>query len=395
MKSRQNFHNIALCLLSALFPFFAFFQMTIINSVSPELMSALGFSHAELGILSSAYLYGDTLMLIPAGLLLDRIGTKRALMAGVMLLIVGTAIFSFSKSIELTTLGRFIAGLGHGFALISSFRVASLYLPEKMRGRMMSFILTIAFLGGLFAQGPFVWIYERIGYKNAMSLQLLLGVAIFLIFIFIFKLPKNEEVTSKQETLKFNQALLLVFKNKQNWLSIGYIVLMGVPFMLLGAVFGTEYLVQYKNLSVQNASSIVGLIFLGIIIGTPVSGWLYDKLGSFKVVALISSLITLLICVLIFKSTINYYLMFLLLGIFSSTQSLGYPIIANNNPQEITSTAMGMANFIIMLLLASTQLLSGIMASHSTLRNSLEAIIIVAIGLSIVSVLLMRNSKSF
>ena len=52
-------------------------------------------------------------------------------------------------------------------------------------------------------------------------------------------------------------------------------------------------------------------------------------------------------------------LLFFGLGLLTSSQTLGYPLITENNPKELTGTAMGVAAVIIMGFPALIQPLSG------------------------------------
>lgn len=75
--------------------------------------------------------------------------------------------------------------------------------------------------------------------------------------------------------------------------------------------------------------------------------------------ALSSLSVMLLIITLKSPSEAVLTALFFLLGLTTSTQVLGYPMITENNPKELTGTSMGVAAVIIMGLAALIQPLSG------------------------------------
>src|SRR6185437_3881379 len=92
-------------------------------------------------------------------------------------------------------------------------------------------------------------------------------------------------------------------------------------------------------------------------------GFISDRVGSRRRIMLYGAILTLLTLIVVYQwhSASFSYLMvfFFLIGLFGSSQVLGYPVISENNAKEITSTAMGFTNVLIMLVIASSQLFFG------------------------------------
>ena len=61
--------------------------------------------------------------------------------------------------------------------------------------------------------------------------------------------------------------------------------------------------------------------------------------------------------------------LFFLLGLFTSSQVLGYPVITDAAPEEAKGTAMGLSAFVIMGLAFILQPLTGWILDHSGLAN--------------------------
>ncbi len=77
-------------------------------------MTEFGLSHAQAGFLFSVFFYGYVAMQIPAGLLGDRFGRKRVLIAGILLVAVGALATGLARTLVVLGLARLLTGLAQG-----------------------------------------------------------------------------------------------------------------------------------------------------------------------------------------------------------------------------------------------------------------------------------------
>ena len=81
-----------------------FFDVAFFAAIAPllpEYVDELGLSKAEAGILSAAYAAGTLLGSLPAGFVASRVGPKRTVIAGLLLLGCASFVFGFAKDIAL------------------------------------------------------------------------------------------------------------------------------------------------------------------------------------------------------------------------------------------------------------------------------------------------------
>ena len=69
---------------------FAFFHRVAPGVFAKELMQAFGVTGAGVGLLSATYFYAYAGLMIPAGVLLDRLGVRRVVGAGGLVMGAGT-----------------------------------------------------------------------------------------------------------------------------------------------------------------------------------------------------------------------------------------------------------------------------------------------------------------
>lgn len=355
------------CLVSALFFFYEFIQMNMFNSLSSDLMATFKIDSTGLGKLSASYFWGDVLFLFPAGMILDRFSTRKIILTALLVCVVGTLVFANAESLLLAKLCRLVTGIGNAFCFIACIRLASRWFPAQRMALVIGLIVTIAMLGGAFAQAPFSYLSKHFGWRHALMFNAGFGIIILgLIWWYVFDAPPNairNEFKSGLAKYSAWRTAKFVLANSQNWLCGLYICLLNLGLMLLGALWGGLYLEQAHHLPFEQIGLVTSMAFFGLILGSPALGWLSDNMGKRKpmmIVGAIFSIMTIIAIMFIPQlSFITAMSLFFLLGFFTSAQVIGYPVVTESNPVAITSTATGLASFLIMLGPAIAQPLFG------------------------------------
>ncbi|MFU8797414.1 MAG: MFS transporter [Gammaproteobacteria bacterium] len=368
-KQKEGLSSWIICLSASLFPLFAFIQMNLLNVLSTDILKGFSINERQLSTLSAMYVYADAIFLIPAGLLFDRYRTQNMLILGFTLSILGTVLFANSYTLLIASIARFVSGFGHAFALIGCFKLVSDLFHDRRQAFLIGLTITIAMFGGMLAQTPLAFLNQTVGWRKAVWIDAIFGILILIALFSIFSFnrePKKRNQERLNISLCINN-LKLAFKNSQNWLCGLYVCCLSLPLMILGALWGSSYLISRHNLSAVDASFVTMMVFLGTIIGSPVWGWLSDYTNKQKIFMVVGAVFSLLLVLVILYinnlSVTQLIVLFFSLGGFSSAQVLGYPAIAENSPAEYRSTSMGFANVIMMAGAATLQLLYGVALS--------------------------------
>lgn len=343
-------------LTAALYFFFVFLQLNVFNALSPSLMQAFQMSADQLGELSTAYFYTSVLFLIPAGTLLDRFSTKRIILTCICISIVATVWFAFATQLWEAWVARLLVGTVGAFGLLSGVRLATRWFEPRQMALVVGLIVTMAMIGGMLAQTPLTIITDRDGWRHALMLDASLGVLFFvLIGIIVRDTPRTKFSSEKQShstSMGVLKELTLVMKNKQNWFAGLYASLINLPIFLLGATWGSLYLVQAHGLTRDQASNVVTMLFVGMIIGSPVSGWISDRLRKRRLPMIMGALLSMAVIVAIMYAPHLTYssatMLFFLLGLVAGVQIIAYPLIAESNSLQFTGAAEGLASVLIM-----------------------------------------------
>ncbi|MCD8525525.1 MAG: MFS transporter [Gammaproteobacteria bacterium] len=357
------------CLVMSLFFFYEFVQMNIFDSIAQDVLVDFSLSSTTVGYLASMYFYGNFLMVIPAGMLLDRFSTKKIALVAMIVSTIATIVFSQTHALLLAQICRFMAGMGAGFCFLSNIRLASRWFSANHLAFVTGVIVTMAMIGGMVAQTPMAVLAEHVGWRYAMLTNGLLGVLIIvLIGLIVRDQPAREEAhveTEHQHLKKYGvlHSLSFVIRGKNNWLGGFYTTLMNLPIFILGALWGMTYLEQVRGISHAEASYVISMLFVGVIFGSPAFGWFSDKILSRRKPMLMGAIMSLIVVLMMLYiphlSVGSLLLLSFLLGFLTSSQIISYPAIAELNPIELTASAVSIISLVIMASGVIVQPLTG------------------------------------
>lgn len=346
-------------LAAASFFFFQFIQITMFNILKPELIVELKADPSILSFISSLYFYGTVLLLLPAGVILDYISTRKVILVTMSLSLIGLVIFATANSIFMAGLGRFLVGVSGGpFCLISSMRLAARWFPERRLAFVTGVIIALGMFGGMVAQLPLGVLVAKFGWRTAMYANIGLGVFLLgIMYLFVYDHPWGKGKEYKQQmafyhTTGFISGLKRVLLKKQNWNCGLYASLLNLPILIFGALWGFIYLVQVFNLPRFEASMACTALFLGMLIGGPIFGFVSDRILRRKLPMLIglvlcfTAMVTLLTAQNLSFGSLA--LVLFLVGLGSSAQILAYPTVADSNSPALTGSALGLTSTLVM-----------------------------------------------
>ena len=338
---------------------FEFFQINMFNALDPSLIKEFNTNATELSFLSSLYFYGTILLIFPAGMILDRVSPKKLILGALTLSLIGTALFATAESLFAACLGRFIVGVTGGpFGLLSTLKIASRWFPEQKLAFVTGVIIAVGMLGGILAQTPFILLVDSLGWREALGVDIAIGaVILFFIWQIAKDFPEEKAALYNNHTIEFKelgfvQGLLTVIKKPQNWLCGIFASLLNLPIFLLGALWGTIYLEQVYGLNRVDASYVTSMLYIGMLLGSPLFGRISDELKSRKKPMLVGNVICFFTMLVVINNTQLsipvLMLLFFVIGFGSSSQIIAYPTVAESNPKYLTGSSQGLAAVLIM-----------------------------------------------
>lgn len=120
----------------------------------PDYADDLGLSKSQAGLLLGAYGAGALAGGIPSGFFAARIGPRRSMVAGLLLLGATTILFALASEAPVLGLARFGQGLASALAWTGALSLVTLETDRERRGELLGTIFSFAILG--YILGPMV-----------------------------------------------------------------------------------------------------------------------------------------------------------------------------------------------------------------------------------------------
>jgi MFS family permease len=152
---------------------------TAITPLLPRYVDDLGLSKGGAGVLSAAYAAGTLIASLPAGLAAARVGPRRALLSGLLLLGLASLAFGFARQAWLLDAARFVQGVAGAMAWAGALTWLVIATPEKRRGSVIGDVLGAAIAGALLGPGLGA-LAEGIGTEPIFSSVLALSMGLSL-----------------------------------------------------------------------------------------------------------------------------------------------------------------------------------------------------------------------
>lgn len=371
-----------------------FFHRTAPAVVALEMMSDLNAGAVLVGLLASGYFYPYAIMQLPTGLLSDTWGPRKTITLFFLIAAVGSILLGFSFNITSAIFGRVVVGLGASTLYVCALKIFSQWYKSQEFATMTGFLISVGGMGLLVSTVPLALLSNAFGWRAPFLLTgvITLILALF-VWIFVRNSPKELDMSPIVDPLRVGSSsydqkmgmfdsMVKVLRLKDYWpISIWMFCTMAI-YLSFGGLWGGPYLIQVYNMTNVEASRILLMIAVGMIIGGPMLGLLSDRIiKRRKIVVNISSIILLLMMSLLYFRIssipiVGLYLICLGMGMFSvGIVGLGYALIKDLFPIEIAGTSTGIANFFPFFLGALYQPLMGyILELHGTVGGSYTTI---------------------
>jgi MFS family permease len=171
-----------------------------ITPLLPGYVDDLGLSKSSAGVLSGAYAAGTLVASLPAGFMAARLGPRRTLLAGLVLLGAASLAFGFGSHIVLLDAARFIQGIAGALAWAGALTWLIVTVPDSRRGTVIGDVLAIAIAGALL--GPAVGaLAHAVGTKPVFSSVLVIAVGLAVLALRL-PLPGHGERLDARQTAR-------------------------------------------------------------------------------------------------------------------------------------------------------------------------------------------------
>ena len=314
---------------------------SVLPPVLPILSVELGLSHAQAGLLETAYLIGYIISKLPAGALSERYGARKVLSMSMVGYGASTLMISYAQGFSHIFVLRFFVGLFQGVHLPVSNALLSDRFGDK-QNRAIGFNESGPNVGNTLAFPIAVSILSIWGWRTAF---LLLSLPAFLLSIASLVLMKEDPVT--------NPTGKVVEKGNLRdylWVLIPYALSHAAYNLVLRTTFTfiPSFLVEFKGMDVAAAGFMATVLpFAGIFtkIG---SGFIMERTGSKNAICGAATLSAVFLATLVFfpdTSLLTVNLLILGLTLYSISPII-YASTTGSLPSGLKAMGLGVVTMV-------------------------------------------------
>jgi len=351
-----------------------FYLYEFVVRVAPGVMETslqrdLDASAGELATALGAYYYIYAPMQLIVGLLMDRIGAKRLILGATCFVVGGCFLEAYAQDLDMLAMGRMLQGLGSAFAYVGAVYLNVIWFPHRKLALMIGLTASLGMLGAITGNAGIVALVEAGGWRWTLHLIAWAGLGLLVLIWLVIPPPSSWEIERKKahpekhpfKALSTNLKIVLI--NYQTWI-IGFVgACLYLPLIVFGALWGDNYVMKVSAVDKGVAASAVSMLYVGWLVGAPLTGWLSDKVQRRKPFFIFSTLGmgALFLGMLAFSHIPIVFMFFLLFaaGLFSCLANLTMVTVLGMVPGYASGTAMASVNMMIMLLGSIFQPLSG------------------------------------
>jgi MFS family permease len=365
MKQKISSRAYVVWALAAGFFFAEYFARVAPSVMALQLIRDFHINAVALGSLSAFFYYAYVCMQLPVGTLIDHYGPHKllTLMAGICGL--ACLLFAASHALWVADIARLLMGFSAAFAFVGALKLASNWFPQSRFGMMAGATQALGMIGAAVGEGPVGFLVEYSGWRYSM---VCIGIFLIILALLIgFIVSDNPNVPSwpednKKQLSTFKslwRSLVAVLSTGQCWVNGIFVGFLYAPTAAFAELWGASYLHVTYHLSMATAGTMIGGIFIGFAISSPLAGWLSDRIQRRKPIMFLSALCSLILMTVILYvpgiPTWGITVLLICYGASNVAVATSYAVACEQVSTDVSGTSMSFANMASVIIGALLQ----------------------------------------
>ena len=267
-----------------------------LSIAAPTIQKEYGITDIQMGPVFAALIWGYALFQTAGGRLADRFGPRLILTLGILwwsLFTAMTAIVPVGMGGAIIALiaVRFVLGAGEAVMFPASNRLVASWIPSNERGIANGLVFGGVGAGSALAPALIGWIILTWGWRWSFFLRVPVGILVALVWYWIARdAPKQHPWVTGKELDHIEAGIPAAKKGKgptkpASWGTIfgnRHILFVTASYFAFGYtawIFFTwfyKYLLEVRHLNLKASGFYASLPFLGMLICSPLGGWISD-----------------------------------------------------------------------------------------------------------------------
>ena len=260
--------NIPLLFLFWCLWFLNYSSRTLIPPILPLIEDAFAISHTLAGGLFLFFYVGNTIAVFSSGFLSLRVGYKRSILFGFLLMIVSFFALRFADTYHLFAGCLFFLGLGAGLYVPSAIPLITAVFKREEWGKAISFHETAAGFSILII--PIITVFA-LRFFHWRTLFVVAGVAsLFMVFFLMVFSPDPRPLEGSKIRLS------RILRRKDFWIITTLFIFCGIASMGIYNIMPL-FLVKERGIPIETANTLFGLSRVGGFIAMVMIGFFLDR----------------------------------------------------------------------------------------------------------------------
>jgi MFS family permease len=334
-----------------------------ISPMADVLKARLGFTDANIGLLQAIYSIPNIIMVLIGGIIIDRIGTRKATLIFGVTCLAGAIVTSLSGTLTMMAAGRLLFGLGAESLIVAVTTAVAKWFKGKELSFAFGINLTIARLGSFAALNSPSW--ASWAYSDwRMPLLISVGFATFCVTGAILYWVLEVGAEKKYALAAAGSTDKVVFSDIFRFTrSYWFIVALCVTFysgIFPFQTFAVKFFMESHGVSRETGGFLSSMLTLFAMICTPLFGLMVDKIGRRSLFMMFGSLLLIPVYLIMGYTDASLYVPMAMMGIaFSLIPAIMWPSVAYVVKDNKLGTAYGLMTLIQNIGLAGFNLVIG------------------------------------
>lgn len=333
--------------------FGAYYAYDAVSPIADFIMRDMELSRAQYGLLFSFYYLPNFVMVLVGGILLDRIGIRKAGGLFVSLCALGVLLTAAAsgRSFAVMLAGRLIYGLGSESLIITQNKILSKWFRGKELALAFGLNLMVARLGTFAALNSAARIQALSGsWKLALwvsSVIMFISLALFFVYSGIDRskepyFPKTSLVTAEDKIV-----LRDIFAFRPSFWFVSLLCMTFYSAVFPFTAFSTVFLQSKFGFSAVKGGFYTSLVITGTMFFTPLFGYMVDRIGRRATMMILGSLLLVPVHLSLALTHFSPVVAMVVLGIaFSLVPAAMWPAIPIMVEEKRLGTAFGLMTLI-------------------------------------------------
>ncbi|HPK53635.1 MAG TPA: MFS transporter [Smithellaceae bacterium] len=380
-KEISNSHRWVVFFIISLVYFFVYFHRVSTSVIAPDILTAFNTTATALGFMSSMYFYLYAFEQPLVGHFTDRLGARRVIAYSTLVAAAGCFLFALAPNIWWASVGRALIGIGVGGVYVPAIKAFSQWFKSNQFATILGLLVACGNCGAIIATTPLAWAAANLGWRISFNAIGFISLLLALAVLFLIKdfRETNESVPQIRDPQPAADPVKAPFYqpffSSQFWIiGMTFSGVFGIVMTFQG-LWATPFLMAVFGIDRIAASKLNMLIPIGFVIGSPLFGWLSDKVFRSKI-RMMNFLLVMLTCTwvgIVFGMNLgvlplSLILFFMGMGI-GGFISIVWAYVKDITPPQTLGSFSGLLNLLPFLGVAVFQVLTGLLLDKAALVN--------------------------